>query len=116
MANFQQAAAAAMQAAVQGMQGIPGVSIASLAPAGTNYADTMTAIAMQQAAAAAAVGQQFYSGFPMPVMTWATPQAATVSVVPPAASQVNTQAMVQPVPQPSAQPSIAQQVAQPPSS
>mmetsp|Transcript_12811 Transcript_12811/g.20623 ORF Transcript_12811/g.20623 Transcript_12811/m.20623 type:complete len:297 (+) Transcript_12811:232-1122(+) len=68
MANFQQAAAAAMQAAVQGMKGIPGVSMQSLAaPAagsgGTNsqqaYNDTMTAIAMQQAAAAAS-GQPFY--------------------------------------------------------
>jgi hypothetical protein len=63
MANFQQAAAAAMQAAVQGMKGIPGVSMQALAaPASgassTNsqqaYDDTMTALAMQQAAAAAA--------------------------------------------------------------
>jgi hypothetical protein len=63
MANFQQAAAAAMQAAVQGMKGIPGVSMQSLAaPAsgdsGINpqqtYNDTMTALAMQQAAVAAA--------------------------------------------------------------
>lgn len=64
MASFQQAAAAAMQVAVQGMQGIaPGASLASLAqPAPTTgsasaqqaYNDTMTALAMQQAAIAAA--------------------------------------------------------------
>ncbi|KAG7359595.1 bZIP transcription factor [Nitzschia inconspicua] len=74
MANFQQAAAAAMHAAVQGMKGIPGVSLQSLAtPApgavGVNpqqaYNDTMTALAMQQAAvaaaAAAATSQQQYA-------------------------------------------------------
>lgn len=66
MANFQQAAAAAMQNAMQGMQGIPGLNMSQLsaAPAGANaqqaYTDTMTALAMQQAAAAAAAsGQQF---------------------------------------------------------
>jgi hypothetical protein len=64
MANFQQAAAAAMQAAIQGMQGIPGVNMNQLAatPVGANpqqaYTDTMTALAMQQAAAAAAAGSQ----------------------------------------------------------
>ena len=67
MASFQQAAAAAMQVAVQGMQGIsPGVSLASLGqPAPTTgsasaqqaYNDTMTALAMQQAAIAAAAIQ-----------------------------------------------------------
>jgi hypothetical protein len=84
MANFQQAAAAAMQAAVQGMQGIPGVSMASLAatPAGANpqqaYTDAMTALAMQQAAAAAAAGQQFFHGGPFmshPMMAWTSAQA-----------------------------------------
>jgi len=65
MANFQQAAAAAMQTAMQGMQGIPGVNMSQLsaAPVGTNaqqaYTDTMTALAMQQAAVAAAAGQQY---------------------------------------------------------
>lgn len=64
MASFQQAAAAAMQVAVQGMQGIsPGTSLTSLAqPAPSTgsasaqqaYNDTMTALAMQQAAIAAA--------------------------------------------------------------
>jgi predicted negative regulator of RcsB-dependent stress response len=50
---------------LKGMQGIPGVNMNQLsaAPAGTNaaqaYTDTMTALAMQQAAAAAAAGQQF---------------------------------------------------------
>jgi hypothetical protein len=64
MANFQQAAAAAMQQAIQGMQGIPGMNMSQLAatPVGANpqqaYTDTMTALAMQQAAAAVA-GQQF---------------------------------------------------------
>jgi hypothetical protein len=56
MANFQQAATAAMQAAVQGMKGtIPGVSLQTLAAptvAGASnpqqaYNDTMTALAMQ---------------------------------------------------------------------
>jgi hypothetical protein len=67
MANFQQAAAVAMQAAIQGMQGIPGVNMSQLAasPVGANaqqaYTDTMTALSMQQAAqaAAAAGGQQY---------------------------------------------------------
>jgi hypothetical protein len=64
MASFQQAAAVAMQVAVQGMQGMsPGASLTSLAqPAPTTgsasaqqaYNDTMTALAMQQAAIAAA--------------------------------------------------------------
>jgi hypothetical protein len=82
MANFQQAAAAAMQAAVQGMQGIPGMAMNTLAaaPAGANpqqaYNDTMTALAMQQAAAAAA-GQQFFQGNPFmghPMMAWQNQQ------------------------------------------
>lgn len=64
MANFQQAAAAAMQVAVQGMQGIsPGTTLTSLTQASATtgsasaqqaYNDTMTALAMQQAAIAAA--------------------------------------------------------------
>mmetsp|Transcript_48840 Transcript_48840/g.49594 ORF Transcript_48840/g.49594 Transcript_48840/m.49594 type:complete len:326 (+) Transcript_48840:69-1046(+) len=75
MANFQQASAAAMQAAVQGMQQIPGVSLNSFAqPAQTNgsaqqayFNDTMTALAMQQAAvAAASTGQTFYPGVAPP--------------------------------------------------
>ncbi len=68
MANFQQAAAAAMQAAVQGMKGIPGATMQSLAAPTSGsgavnsqqaYNDTMTALAMQQAAAAAA-GQHLF--------------------------------------------------------
>ena len=58
MANFQQAAAAAMQAALQGMTGINGMSLLQsvLQPPPGNmtphsFTDTMTAIAMQQAAA-----------------------------------------------------------------
>ena len=57
MANFQQAAAAAMQAALQGMTGINGISLLQsvLQPPGNmaqhSFTDTMTAIAMQQAAA-----------------------------------------------------------------
>jgi len=64
MASFQQAAAAAIQVAVQGMQGIsPGTTLTSLTQASTTtgsasaqqaYNDTMTALAMQQAAIAAA--------------------------------------------------------------
>jgi hypothetical protein len=87
MANFQQAAAAAMQAAVQGMQGIPGLSLSSLAaaPAGANpqqaFNDTMTALAMQQAAAAAATGQQFFQNPYMahPMMAWQNQQAAAAA-------------------------------------
>ncbi|KAL7580076.1 hypothetical protein ACA910_005061 [Epithemia clementina (nom. ined.)] len=62
MANFQQAAAVAMQSAMGQMQNVLGVSLSQLSavPAGTNaqqaYTDTMTALAMQQAAAAAAAG------------------------------------------------------------
>jgi len=78
MANFQQAAAAAMQNAIQGMQGIPGVNMNQLAatPVGANpqqaYTDTMTALAMQQAAAA---GQQFAiqpnaMHFMAPMLAW----------------------------------------------
>jgi len=87
MASFQQAAAAAMQTAMQGMQGsFPGVSMNTLAaaPVGSNpqqaYTDTMTAFAMQQAAAAAA-GQQvgFFPGAQF--MMWPTqPAPGTMSV------------------------------------
>lgn len=86
MANFQQAAAAAMQAAVQGMQHIPGLSVQSLAAtasAGATsqqaYNDTMTALAMQQAAAAAAAGQQFFQQNPFlghSMMAWPGQHAA----------------------------------------
>lgn len=67
MANFQQAAAAAMQQAMCQMQNVPGVNMAQLAaqPIGANaqqaYTDTMTALAMQQAAHAAATGQHYHS-------------------------------------------------------
>jgi hypothetical protein len=89
MANFQQAAAAAMQAAVQGMQNIPGLSVQALAasaPAGTNaqqaYNDTMTALAMQQAAAAAAAGQQFFQPnpfLPHPMMAWPSQHSSSAA-------------------------------------
>jgi len=62
MANFQQAAAAAMQAAMQGMHGVSAMQLAVTPAPGQNaqqaYTDTMTALAMQQAAAAAFLGQQ----------------------------------------------------------
>ena len=57
MANFQQAAAAAMQTALQGMTGVNGLSLLQSVlqpPPGNmtqNFTDTMTAIAMHQAAA-----------------------------------------------------------------
>ena len=95
MANFQQAAAAAMQAAVQGMQGIPGMAMNTLAaaPTGANpqqaYNDTMTALAMQQAAAAAA-GQQFFQGNPYmghPMMAWQNQQGQQQAVAGQQASQ-----------------------------
>jgi hypothetical protein len=77
MANFQQAATAAMQAAIQGMQCIPGVNMSLLAaaPVGANaqqaFTDTMTALAMQQVAhaAAAAAGQRFAAHAGMAFMT-----------------------------------------------
>ena len=66
MTNFQQAATVAMQQAMQGLQSIPGINMNQLtaAPPGSSaqqaYTDTMTALAMQQAAvAAAASGQTF---------------------------------------------------------
>jgi bZIP transcription factor len=59
MANFQTACAQAMHAAIQGMQSVPGFNLAQmqlLPTHGTNmqqaYTDQMTALAMQQAAAA----------------------------------------------------------------
>jgi bZIP transcription factor len=53
MANFQQAAAAAMQAAIQGMHGLGGMTALALpgVNAAQSFTDTMTALAMQQAAA-----------------------------------------------------------------
>ena len=75
MASFQQAAAVAMQAAMQGMShAIPGLNMSQLAapPTGANaqqaYTDTMTAMAMQQAAAAA--GQQFQPFMMNPIFAW----------------------------------------------
>lgn len=74
MSNFQQAASIAMQQAMQGLQSIPGINMNQLtaAPAGASaqqaYTDTMTALAMQQAAMAAAAGHPFnmQQGFPHP--------------------------------------------------
>lgn len=82
MANFQHAAAAAMQAATQGMQGNVGLSMGALAnpPPAPNaqqvFNDTMAAIAMQQAAAAV-TGQQFLNNpFMAPMLAWQNHQAA----------------------------------------
>ena len=106
MANFQQAAAAAMQAAVQGMQSVPGISLnaLSVAPSGANaqqaYNDTMTALAMQQAAAAAAAGQQFFQNNPFAahqMVAWQNSQAAQAPV------QAAAQAQAAPAPAPVAQ-------------
>lgn len=81
MANFQQAASAAIQAAVQGMKSIPGVNIQTLAAPASGlgvansqqaYNDTMTALAMQQAAVAAATRQQQVFPFSGPV-TYSAP-------------------------------------------
>jgi hypothetical protein len=112
MANFQQAAAAAMQAAIQGMQGIPGVNMNQLAatPVGANpqqaYTDTMTALAMQQAAAAAAAGgsQQFvmqpgmqFMAHPMIAWQQQQQQQAQQQQPPP---QIVQQAAAAPAPEP----------------
>jgi bZIP transcription factor len=82
MANFQQAAAVAMQQAVQGMKQIPGITVSALtatAPSGANpsqaFNDTMTALAMQQAAAAAGHPGFFQQGGFMPRMPWQQGQA-----------------------------------------
>jgi hypothetical protein len=92
MANFQQAAAAAMQAAMGQMQEIPGLNTSQLAaaPAGTNaqqaYTDIMTALTMQQAAASA--GQQFLAHpgmlYLQPVMNQWPQQAAPTQTQKPA--------------------------------
>jgi hypothetical protein len=74
MSNFQQAASMAMQQAMQGLQSIPGINLNQItaAPAGASaqqaYTDTMTALAMQQAAMAAAGANPFsmQHGFPQP--------------------------------------------------
>lgn len=84
MANFQQAAAAAMQAAIQGMQTIPNINVAPMttlppnATAQQAYTDQMTALAMQQAAAAH-IGQQMVSAglapgafLTQPILAWPT--------------------------------------------
>lgn len=83
MANFQQAAAAAMQAAMQGMHGVSLQQMTAVSSGSTStsqdYTDTMTALAMQQAAAAH-LGQQFLQtaliGNPM---AWATAAATAVA-------------------------------------
>ncbi len=92
MASFQQAAAAAMQVACQGMQGMNVAQLAQPSSNGTNaqqaFNDTMTALAMQQAAIAAAavpphlmaqivgttpiVAMPAPSGAPVPVVPWPT--------------------------------------------
>ena len=90
MANFQQAAAAAMQAAMQGMHGVSLQQMTAVSPganAAQAYTDTMTALAMQQAAAAH-MGQQFlHSAFIANPMAWAaaappTTTTAAVAVAP----------------------------------
>jgi hypothetical protein len=78
MHNFQQAAAAAMQQAMGQMKGVPGLSQMAAAPVGINpqhaFTDAMTAIAMQQhaAAAAAAAGQPFVMPTIVPTSTTTT--------------------------------------------
>jgi hypothetical protein len=86
MSNFQQAAAAAMQSATQGMQGNAGHSTLALAPpqpgphAQQVFNDTMAAIAMQQAAASSFTGQQFLNNpFMAPMLAWQNHQASMVS-------------------------------------
>jgi hypothetical protein len=104
MANFQQAATAAMQTAIQGMQDIPGVNMMQLAatPVGANaqqaYTDTMTAISMQQAAAAAAAGSHIMmqSAFMThPSLLW--PESVVQATQPPTQAQQETMETVQPV-------------------
>ncbi|CAJ1954595.1 unnamed protein product [Cylindrotheca closterium] len=88
MANFQQAATAAMQAAAHGMHGNGAIqTIATQHAPGVRgpqqvFSDTMAAIAMQQAAAAAAAsGQQFLSNpFMAPMLAWQNHQVAAAMV------------------------------------
>lgn len=90
MANFQQAAAVAMQAAVQGMKGIPSVSVHTLAAPDSGactansqqaYNDTMTAMAMQQAAVVAAAAASSSANPPLASTTPATAPADTKNEV-----------------------------------
>ncbi|GAX14970.1 hypothetical protein FisN_12Lh331 [Fistulifera solaris] len=78
MASFQQAATAAMEAAMQGIShAIPGLNMSQLAatPVGANaqqaYTDAMTAMAMQQAATTTAGQQLGMQSFMMnPMFAW----------------------------------------------
>lgn len=87
MANFQTACAQAMQAAIQGMQSVPGLNLAQMQAAvpGTNiqqaFTDQMTAYAMQQAAAAHMGAQQFMLAAPLLAgnAMWAANSAAAVA-------------------------------------
>ena len=94
MANFQQAAAAAMQAAIAGMQSIPNINLTPMAAmpqasAQQAYTDQMTALAMQQAAAAH-MGHHMMSALPgtfmaPPFYAWppaAASQAAAAATAP----------------------------------
>jgi hypothetical protein len=72
MANFQTACAQAMQAAIQGMQSVPGLNLSQmqiLPTHGANmqqaYTDQMTALAMQQAAAAQMGAHHFLLAAPL---------------------------------------------------
>jgi hypothetical protein len=113
MASFQQAATAAMQSAMLGMQDIPGMNMSQLAaqPVGANaqqaYTDTMTALAMQQAAAAAVAGHQFASMafFAYPGFSWPQPPAQLAQQPP---AQLAQQLPAQLAQQPPAQ--LAQQL------
>ncbi|KAL3943469.1 MAG: hypothetical protein SGBAC_002480 [Bacillariaceae sp.] len=85
MANFQQAATAAMQAAAQGLQGNGALNTIVAPPAPPRaqeiLTDTMAAIAMQQAAAAAVTGQQLLSNpFMAPMLAWQNHQVAAAMV------------------------------------
>ncbi len=86
MANFQQAAAAAMQTALQGMTGVNGLSLLQSVlqpPPGNvtqNFTDTMTAIAMHQAAAQHMGQQQLQQQ--MLISTAVTPTVSMATTAP----------------------------------
>lgn len=90
MANFQTACAQAMQAAIQGMQSVPGLNLAQMQMLPTHganmqqaYTDQMTALAMQQAAAAQMGAHHFLLAAPLLAgnAMWAANSAVAAATV-----------------------------------
>ena len=116
MANFQQAAAAAMQAAMQGMRGVSAVQLTVTPAPGQDaqqaYQDTMTALAMQQAAAAH-MGVAFLGHQLQQQQAAAAAAAQVVIAAPPVPTLPMTAPTVAPTP-PSVEQGAVDQNSQPP--